>query len=49
MEILLALGVPALMLALAYHLEIFAGGLAGIWDAFMGVWRTLARLARDGR
>lgn len=60
MEILLAAGALVLGLTMLYSIDVFEDGIVGIIDAwrrvwrwnvagFLGVWRTLARLVRDGR
>jgi hypothetical protein len=45
---LLVVGLGAMVLVLVYHADMFEAGLVGLWDAFVGVWRTLAHLRRDG-
>jgi hypothetical protein len=49
MEILPAIGAVAVILSLLYNVEIFEAGLVGLWESFVGFWRYLARLVRDGR
>jgi hypothetical protein len=49
MEILLAVGAVALILGLVYNIEIFETGLVGLWESFVGFWRYVAQLGRDGR
>ena len=48
-EIIVALLVAGALLMLVAYADTMETGLRGIGEAFMGVWRTLDRLRRDGR
>ena len=47
--LIIALLIGAVLFTLMAYGDTVEAGLVGIWEALVGVWRTLDRLRRDGR
>lgn len=47
--LILALLVGALLPTLVAHADMVEAGLTGLWETFVGFWRYLAQLVREGR